>query len=62
MTPNEQVKPPRKNSTLAQLLMVGLVGGPMIACMPIVDQRGYVFNQEIVSRLEIGKTIQISYT
>jgi len=56
MTPNEQVKPPRKNSTLAQLIMVGLVGGQMMACMPIVDQRGYVFNQEIVSRLEIGKT------
>jgi outer membrane protein assembly factor BamE (lipoprotein component of BamABCDE complex) len=56
MAMNEQAKPTRQSSTVRKLLMAGLVGGSLLACAPIIDQRGYVFNDRLIERLEIGKT------
>ena len=53
---NEQAKPTRQSSTVRKLLMAGLIGGSLLACAPIIDQRGYVFNDRLIERLEIGKT------
>jgi outer membrane protein assembly factor BamE (lipoprotein component of BamABCDE complex) len=56
MAMNEQAKPTRQSSTVRKLLMAGLIGGSLLACAPIIDQRGYVFNDRLIERLEIGKT------
>ncbi|MFW2436738.1 MAG: outer membrane protein assembly factor BamE [Parvibaculales bacterium] len=53
---NEQAKPTRQSSTVRKLLIAGLIGGSLLACAPIIDQRGYVFNDRLIERLEIGKT------
>ena len=56
MAMNEQAKPARQSSTVKKLLLATLLGGHLTACEPIVDQRGYVFNDQSVERLEVGKT------
>jgi outer membrane protein assembly factor BamE (lipoprotein component of BamABCDE complex) len=56
MAMNEQAKPTRQSSTVRKLLIAGLIGGSLLACAPIIDQRGYVFNDRLIERLEIGKT------
>jgi outer membrane protein assembly factor BamE (lipoprotein component of BamABCDE complex) len=56
MAMNEQAKPARQSSTVRNLLMAGLIGGALLACAPIIDQRGYVFDDRLIERLEIGKT------
>jgi outer membrane protein assembly factor BamE (lipoprotein component of BamABCDE complex) len=56
MAMNEQVKPARQSGTVKKLLLATVLGGYLTACEPIVDQRGYVFNDQLVERLEIGKT------
>ena len=56
MKMNEQGKPLRKMTTLPRLLMAGLVAGSMMACAPVVDQRGYVFQDDIAERIKIGQT------
>ena len=56
MKMNEQGKPLRKMTTLPRLLMAGLVAGSIMACAPVIDQRGYVFQDDIADRIQIGQT------
>ncbi len=56
MATNEQAKPPRQSSTMKNLFLAGILSGSILACAPVVDMRGYVFDEKTIERLEIGKT------
>ena len=49
-TPNATIRPARK------ALMTALIAGSIFACAPVVDNRGYVFNDNLLPEIQKGAT------
>lgn len=62
MPVNEQVKAPsavatiRPSRRIRRLLATAIMTGAIFACAPVVDNRGYVFNDALLPQLQKGVT------
>ena len=64
MPHNEQVKAPthQPNATIrphrrrANIIISTLIVGTILACAPVVDNRGYVFKEKLLPQIQKGRT------